>query len=171
VSHDSIPILRIIRRRSVEEARYALGACLSVEAAAAAAVQAIGDAARRDRAAHDGVADGYLFLESFALRVRTGEAERRAAEAALMAAQARSAEARAVVAAARTAAEAVETLMTEREAAEAAGASRREQHALDDMARARFDPGGGRQEAGRQGGVDGEARRSRPAEPTQPDRP
>ena len=98
-----------IRRRSVEEGRYALGACLTAEAQAAEAVQAIADAARRDRAAHETVEDSHRFLEMFVHRLRVSDTKRLSAEAALRAAQARSAEARAAVVAARMAAEAVET--------------------------------------------------------------
>jgi flagellar biosynthesis chaperone FliJ len=59
-----------------------------------------------------------------------------------MAARAAAAEARAALVTARTAAESVETLITERADAAEADADRREQHALDDMARTRFDSPG-----------------------------
>jgi phosphosulfolactate phosphohydrolase-like enzyme len=56
----------------------------------------------------------------------------------LAAAALHSEEARGVVTAARTAAEAVEQLVSERETASRVEAAKREQHALDDMARARY---------------------------------
>jgi flagellar export protein FliJ len=134
-------ILQTVRRRSVEEARSALGACLMAEKQAEDAIRAIDDKSRRDRAAHPTLQEAHCFLEMFARRVGASEMERRAAEAALTTAQAKTAEARAAVVAARTAEEAVETLIAERAAADEAEASRREQHALDDMARTRFNPG------------------------------
>jgi flagellar biosynthesis chaperone FliJ len=142
MARDSLEILRAVRRRSVEEARYALGACLTAEAQAAAAVQAITDAARRDRAAYQAAEHSHQFLEMFVCGLRASDAKRLAAEVALTAAQARSAEARAVVVAARMAAEAVETLNVERAAAAELEANRREQHALDDIARTRFNSRG-----------------------------
>src|SRR4051812_7504672 len=142
MARDPMLILRTVRRRSVEEARYALGACLTAEAAAAARLRAVDDAARRDRAAHGAVDEGPRFLEMFVLRLQVYAVERAAAEAALTAAQAASAEARAAVVAARTAAEAVETLIADRVAAAEVEAGRREQHALDDMSRPRFNSTG-----------------------------
>jgi hypothetical protein len=141
MARDSIRILRAVRRRSVEQARYALAACLTAEAQAAAAVQAVADAARRDRAAHPAVEYSHQFLEMFVRRLRVSDAKRLAAEAALTTAQARSAEARAAVVAARMAAEVVEALSVERAVADELEANRREQHALDDMARSRFNSG------------------------------
>jgi hypothetical protein len=137
---DSIRILRAVRRRSVEEARHALGACLTAEAQAVDAVQAIVDKARRDRAAHQTVEEPHQFLEMFLRRSGVAEAERVSAEAALTAARARSDAARIAVVAAQTAAEAVETLIAERALSDEEEANRREQHALDDMARTRFNP-------------------------------
>jgi hypothetical protein len=138
VAADSIRILRAVRRRSVEEARHALGACLAAEAQAVDAVEAIVNQARRDRAAHQTVEDPHQFLEMFLRRSGVAEAERASAEAALTAARARSDAARTAVVAARTAAEAVETLIAERALSDEDDANRREQYALDDMARTRF---------------------------------
>jgi flagellar export protein FliJ len=137
--HDPIRLLRLLRRRSVEQARSALGACLAAENEAAERISAIDDAARRDRAARAELQDAHRFQDMFVRRIDVRNADRRAAEAGFAAAQARSAAAREAVVAARTAAEGVETLIDERAAAEAAVAARGEQHALDDMARARFD--------------------------------
>ncbi len=137
---DSIRILRAVRRRSVEEARQALGASLAAEAQAVDAVEAIVEQARRDRTAHQTVEEPHHFLEMFLRRSGVAEAERIAAEAALTAARARSDAARIAVVAAKTAAEAVETLIAERALSDEEHANRREQHALDDMARTRFNP-------------------------------
>lgn len=127
-----------VRRHGMEQARQALAACLTAEAAAAERLRAIDDAARRDRAASQAVAESHRFLDMFSWRLEAAAAERQAAEAALAAAQADSTAARAVLVEARTAAEAVETLITERAAAVEADGRRREQHTLDDMARTRF---------------------------------
>ena len=95
---------------------------------------------RRDRASHHIVDDAHQFLEMFVRRSGMLEAERESAVAALTAARARSNVARARVVAAQTAAETVDSLIAEKAAAEQADANRREQHALDDMARARWHP-------------------------------
>ena len=137
---DSIRILRAVRRRSVEDARQALGACLAAEAQAVDAVQAIVDKTRRDRAAHQTVEEAHQFLEMFLRRSGVAEAERVSAEAAVTAARARSDAARIAVVTAKTAAEAVETLIAERTLSDEKDANRREQHGLDDMARTRFNP-------------------------------
>jgi flagellar biosynthesis chaperone FliJ len=137
---DSIRILQAVRRRSVEEARYALGACLAAEAQALDALEAIIDKARRDRASHHAVEDAHQFLEMFIRRSGVAEAERVSAEAALTAARERSEAARIAVVAAQTAAETVDRLIAERALSDQEDASRREQHALDDMARTRFNP-------------------------------
>lgn len=137
---NSIRILRSVRRRSVEEARFALGACLATEAQAVDALEAIVEQARRDRAAHQTVEEPHQFLDMFVRRSGVAEAERVSAEAALTAARARSKAARIAVVAAQTAAEAVETLIAERALSDEEDANRREQHALDDMTRTRFNP-------------------------------
>jgi flagellar biosynthesis chaperone FliJ len=133
-------ILRVVRRRSVEEARYALGVCLAAEAQAVDALETIVDKTRRDRAAHQTVGDPHHFLEMFVRRSGVAEANRVSAEAAVTAAQARSDAARIAVVAAQTAAEAVETLIAERALSDEEDENRREQHALDDMTRTRFNP-------------------------------
>ena len=137
MARDPLRILQTVRRRSVEAARYALGACQTAEAQAADKIRAIDDAAQRDRMAHSQVPEAPQFLDMFVRRVAATEAERRAAASALADAQAQSAAARAAVAEARAAAEAVETLIAERAAAEEIEANRRDQHALDDMTRGR----------------------------------
>ena len=102
--------------------------------------EAIVEQARRDRAAHQTVEEPHQFLDMFVRRSGVAEAERVSAEAALTAARARSKAARIAVVAAQTAAEAVETLIAERALSDEEDANRREQHALDDMTRTRFNP-------------------------------
>ena len=139
MARDPLLMLRIVRRRSVEGARYALGACLAAEAEAADRIKAIDDEAQRNRVAHPKMEDAHLFQEMFTQQVLATQAARVVAAANFTAAQASSAEARALVVAARTAAEAVETLIAERTVLEEVAASKAEQHALDDMTRTRFD--------------------------------
>jgi hypothetical protein len=132
---DSLQVLLAMRRRTVEQARYALGVCLMAETKAANGISTLDDAARRDREASGGWQDAHWFLEMSAIRLETSRAERVMITADLAAATARSDEARGVVTAARTAAEAVEQLIGERTAASRMEAAKREQHALDDIAR------------------------------------
>jgi hypothetical protein len=134
---DPLQVLLAMRRRSVEHARYALGACLAAEAAVADRITSLDQSARRDRETSEAWQEAHQFLEMSANRLAAARAERRMIVLDLAAATARSAEARAVVTAARTAAEAVEQLISERAAADAIEAARREQHATDDIARAR----------------------------------
>jgi hypothetical protein len=139
MARDPMRILRTVRRHAVEQARHTLATCLTTEMAAADRLRAIDEAAERDRAANRLVVEAHWFIEMFALHVQASAVERHAAYAALTAAHTAAAEARAALVAARTAAESVETLVTERADAVEADAVRRDQHTLDDMARARFD--------------------------------
>jgi flagellar biosynthesis chaperone FliJ len=141
MARDTMRMLLAVRRHAVEEARAGLSACLRSEAAAADRLRAIDEAAERDRVASRSVAEAHRFIDMFALNVQANAAGRQAAEAALSVASEAAGEARIVLVAARTAAESIQTLINERAAAAAAEADRREQHALDDMARARFDSG------------------------------
>jgi hypothetical protein len=77
----------------------------------------------------------------FVRRSAVAEAERVSAEAELTAARERSDAARIAVVAAQTAAETVDKLIAERALSDKVDVDRREQHALDDMARMRFNPG------------------------------
>jgi flagellar biosynthesis chaperone FliJ len=135
MARDPLRILLAIRHRSVEQARSALGACLKAEATVADGIRSLEDAARRDRVPWQ---DAHQFHEMAAARLQVVRAERLTAAAALEATASRSEAARGVVAEARTAAEAVEQLIGEREAANRAGIAAREQHTLDDIARARL---------------------------------
>ena len=138
MARDPLQILRSVRRRATEQARYALAACLTAEAAVSDKIRSIDHAVLRDREASAAWQDAYRFLEMSALRQEAVRTECRIATADHAAAAARSAEARGVVAAARTAAEAVEQLISERKAAAQIEAAKREQHVLDDIARARL---------------------------------
>lgn len=124
-----------VRRRSVEQARYALGACLAAESAVADKITALDDTAARDREAGRGWQDSLRFVEMEAIRLAAMQMERRAVLADLAAAEGRSGQARGIVAAERAAAEAVDQLIQERQAASQVEANRREQHVLDDITR------------------------------------
>ena len=135
MARDPLRILLSVRRRSVEQARYALGACLAEEAMIAGSIVALDDAAARDRDTARAWQESHQFKETAAMRLAATHAERQAIRTNLAAAEDRSARARGVVAAERAAAEAVEQLIEEREAAARAETNRREQHILDDIAR------------------------------------
>jgi hypothetical protein len=134
---EPMQVLLSIRRRAVEQARYALAACLTAESAIADKIRSLDAAMQKDHQATETWQDAHQFVELSAARREVSRAERQAAAADLAAAAERSAEVRSLVAAARTAAEAVEQLIAEREAAQRAEADRREQHVLDDIARRR----------------------------------
>jgi flagellar biosynthesis chaperone FliJ len=138
MARDPLQILLSMRRRSVEQARYALGACLATEAQAADRIRSLDDTVRRDRETVRAWQDSHQFMEMSALRLDAMLAQRRTLLAEFAMAETRSTQARGVVAAARTAAEAVEQLMGERAVADQAEAAKREQHVLDDIARGRL---------------------------------
>ena len=142
MARDPLRMLRTVRRHAVEQARHVLATYLVAETAAAEKLRAIDEAAERDRIANRSVSEAHRFIDMFALRVQASATQRLAAEAALTAARDAAAQARAALVAARTAAESVDTLISERAEAAEVEAGRREQHALDDMARARFDSSG-----------------------------
>jgi flagellar biosynthesis chaperone FliJ len=135
MARDTLQVLLAMRRRSVEQARYALGICLAAEAEVAERIRSLEDSAQRDRETSGVWQDAHQFLEMSAVRLTTARAERHTMADDLAAAAVRSGEARDVVTAARTAAEAVEQLISERTAASQVTAARREQHVLDDIAR------------------------------------
>jgi hypothetical protein len=138
MARDPLRILLSMRRRSVERARQVLAARLAAATDVADRIRLLDDATRRDRAVGNAWPDAYRFLEMAASRQEVAQAERRDMADELAAAEAQAEEARSVVSATRTAAEAVEELIGQREAAGQADAARREQHVLDDLARARL---------------------------------
>ena len=138
MARDPLQVLLAIRERAVEQARYALAACLTTENNIADKARSLDAAVQRDREASATWREAHQFLEMSAVRLGAARAERQTVAAELTAAAVRSAGARGVVTAARTAAEAVEQLIGEREATSQADAARREQHELDDIARARL---------------------------------
>ena len=137
MARDPLRILLAIRRRAVEQARYALGTCLATEAEIGERIWSLDDTARRDREAGGAWQDAHQFSEMTAIRLEAKQAERRALKADLTLAEGHSADARGILTAARTAAEAVAQLAGDRAAAAQAELDRREQHVLDDIARAR----------------------------------
>ena len=111
---------------------------MRAETAISDAISALDEAERRDRGVSQAWQDAHRFLEMSAVRGSAVRAERRTAVAALAVAAARSADARGVVTTARTAVETVEQLIAERDAASRVREASREQHVLDDIARARL---------------------------------
>jgi hypothetical protein len=138
MARDSLRILLAMRRRSVEQARYVLGACLVAEAGVADTIRSLDDTVRRDRETSGTWPGAHQFLEMSASRQESIDAERGVLAVDLAAAEVRSMEARGVVSAARMTAEAAEQLIGEREAAIRFESDRREQHVADDIARARL---------------------------------
>jgi flagellar export protein FliJ len=141
LARDPMRMLQTVRKQLVELARRALATCLAAEPAVTERLRVIHETAQRDRDAARTMPEGHLFMDMFAQRLQTIATDRLAAEVDLAAAQAASVDARAALVAARTAEEAVKTLIQERAEAVEADERRREQHALDDMARTRFDIG------------------------------
>jgi hypothetical protein len=138
MARDALRILLSMRRRSVEQARRVLAARLAAEAEVVDRIRWLDNTVHRDHQAAEAWPDAHRFLEMFANRQDVIQGERRILAADLAAAELETGEARGVVSAARTAAEAVEELIGEREAASQAEAAKREQHVLDDIARARL---------------------------------
>ena len=138
MARDKLGILLSMRRRSVEQARYALGACLAAENEVADKIRTLDDTARRDRTTGAEWQDAHRYGEMLAIRQDVTRAERGKFLADLTSAEAESGDARGIVSNARTAAEAVEQLIAERAAVCRAEALRREQHVLDDIARTRL---------------------------------
>ncbi len=137
MARDPLRILLSVRRLAVEQARHALGLCQAKEAEVAEKIASVDAATRRDREIGGLWQDAHQFLEMAVIRSETRQAERRALEVDLAAAVDRSTAARGVVTAARTAAEAVAQLAAMRAAEAEAELVRKEQHVLDDIARAR----------------------------------
>jgi flagellar export protein FliJ len=137
MARDPLRILLAMRQRSVEQARYALGACLAAETQAADRLRALDEMVHRDRETARSWQEAHQFVEMSAARLEAMLAARRTLMTELAMAETRSAEARAVVVAARTAAEAVEQLTGERIAANQAETAKREQHVMDDITRGR----------------------------------
>ncbi len=137
MARDPLRVLLAVRQRSVDQARFALGVSIAAEAGVAARIRAHDDALRRDREVSGAWEDALQFHEMSARRLAAMRVSRRQIEVELAAAEVRSAEARDIVTAARTAAEVVEQLIDERAAASLVEANKREQHVLDDIARAR----------------------------------
>jgi len=137
MARDPLRVLLTVRQQTADQARQALAECLKLEAALVDAIRAIDQAAQRElqeaeRSWHRGG-----MPDLFAAWRKRAQLDRRAAVAALAAAESRTAEARAVLASARSGARVVEQLIEQRAAAARATAAEREQHALDDIARAR----------------------------------
>jgi hypothetical protein len=137
MARDPLLVLHAMRRRAVEQARYALGSCLQAEADVANRARLLDETMLRDREAGGAWQDAHQFLEMAAIRSDQVRAERQIVAAEMVKVSIRSGEARNVVTAARTAAEAVEQLIGERTAATRATAATREQHVMDDIARLR----------------------------------
>lgn len=132
---NSLAALLRLRQFAVDDARRQLAACIAAEAAARQAAEEIDAAVMRETAAACRLDAGDLAVEAFAEWLRRMRPMAAAAEAALDAELARTAQARAVLAAARSAAEAVEALIAQRGAIAQAAQGAAEQQALEEAAR------------------------------------
>ena len=138
MAQDPLRVLLKVRRRIVDQARLNVGLCLEAEAAASKRIDALDEMVRRNQEAGENFPERNQFLEIIYRRHDEIRAQRTALVDALKHVQTQTAEARAVLVTVRTSAEVVEQLVDERAAADAREAERREQHTLDDIARALF---------------------------------
>ena len=133
MKHSLQPLLRL-RRLAQDQAKRGLAESLRVECEAEAAVVAIQkDIARETEAATDLAGDD-ANVEAYGNWLRSVRPKQRAAEAAEVAAEAETAEARAVLAMSRAAVRAVEEILARHAEGENRNAERRAQHALDEVA-------------------------------------
>jgi flagellar export protein FliJ len=132
VARDRLAVLLAIRREAVDRALADLSACIAAEGAVAAALAALDQAARTERAAAD--RDG-LSNEAFAAWSAMIRRQRQEGLAALARAEARTGLARTDLVATQAAMETVMQLAERRAALRKAEAERREGHVLDDIAR------------------------------------
>jgi len=138
MARDKLQVLLSLRRRSVEQARYALAACLAAESEAADRIRTLDDTVRRDRETGAGWQDAHQFVEMSVIRQDDTRADRGMMLADLMSAEAASARARGAISHARADVETVAHLSVERAAVCRDEALGREQHVLDDIARTRL---------------------------------
>lgn len=136
---DPLRLLLRLRQQAVEEARRALAASLKAEAEAAAARDGILQQAARDRG-HEATLAGLSPSLLTAATLGSDRLAHRQRQAQVMVQRAgqETAVRRERVVAERTQAEAVAALLAEREAKTSRYAEKKLAHALDDMARARF---------------------------------
>lgn len=133
MKHSLQPLLRL-RRLAQDQAKRGLAESLRVECEAEAAVVAIQkDIARETEAATDLAGDD-ANVEAYGTWLRSVRPKQRAAEAAEVAAEAETAEARAVLAMSRAAVRAVEEILARHAEGENRNAERRAQHVLDEVA-------------------------------------
>jgi hypothetical protein len=137
MADNSLRVIVRLRQLALDQAREKLAACPRTEEAADQAVQEAKAARRRERWAAADLPAGGQPAESF---VNWSEGSRKAQEDAATGqttAAANTTKARAELSAARAAREAAETILSARESERKAAAERREQLALEEMARRR----------------------------------
>lgn len=137
MGRDPLGILLTVRQRTVDQSRQALATCLKVETAAMEAIRAIDNAIGQELAVADRFPEQHRGTDVVAAWLGRVRGERTQAVAKLAAAEIQTAAARAVVLAARSAAQAVQRTIAERAVVARAEAEKRDQHVLDDIARAR----------------------------------
>jgi flagellar biosynthesis chaperone FliJ len=134
---DPLQVLLTIRQRGVDQARQVLAVCLNAETAAMAAIEALENAQRREREVADSQAEHHRGTNMFATWSGQMRVRQSAARAVLGNAETATTSARVGLTETRSAARAVERLIEERAIVARVEAAKREQHALDDIARTR----------------------------------
>lgn len=136
MARDPLRTVLAIRERAVDELQRELAACIRSEAEIAMRIAALDQAASRDRSFHQGLPEPHRFQDMFAVRRIADAVAKASAERELVDAESRSAQARSALVAARVEAEVVGAVIAERAALTATALARREQHELEEAARA-----------------------------------
>ena len=134
MSRDPIEALLRLRKAAVDGARRDLAECLRAESEATAAVAAIESAIAREAELAANLAAGDAEVEAFGAWLRRIRPKQRSAHAAEQDAETATAQSRAVLAAARAAVRAAEEILERHAAVAQAGAQRRAQTEIDEVA-------------------------------------
>jgi hypothetical protein len=135
MSNDPLDVLLRMRRLAVDQARQALADCVGAETVAGDRCAAIAAAIARELTDASKVTADDRAVEDFAVWLRQTLPDQTAAEAALLAAETRTEEARLVLAASRAGVRAIETMLERKAALRIQEAARAEQFALEEAVR------------------------------------
>lgn len=140
MARDPLPTLLRLRRLAHDEARRALTEAVAREAAATDIADAIDREIGRETTLASSLDTDDAVVERFGLWLTGARHRAAAARAHAERLESDTARARAAMTLARAGVEAVESLAADRAAADRDAAMRREQHALDDLARRKREP-------------------------------
>jgi len=135
MTHDPLQSLLRLRRLAADQARSGLAESLRAETEAEAAVTAIETEIAEEAEVAADLTSGDADVEAFGAWLRSVRPKQHAAQAAEVAAEAETAEARAVLAMSRAAVRAVEEILSRHAADERQRSERRTQHELDEVGR------------------------------------